>query len=161
MNLSLNQTKKLPTYFLSTLLMGSVHPVSYDSGTLWFPNLTLPDESLILPLLVGSTFAFNIFISSSRLKPDQAQVKMAQYSRKINIFLYTISGLMVPLAAVQPSALALYWVTSGMAGIVINLVLLSPTFRAFVKIPKTPKDSEHPYLDIRKSFSSTFTKFKR
>lgn len=67
---------------------------------------------------------------------------------------------MVPLAALQPSALALYWATSGVVGVGMNLLLLSPTYRKLVKIPKISKDSETPYVDLKENMLAKLT-FKR
>ena len=75
--------------------------------------------------------------------------------------MYTVAALMVPIASVQPASLALYWATSGVAGILINLTLLHPRYRALLKIPKTPKDSATPYLDIKEYFVSIITKLRR
>jgi len=127
-------------------------------GALWFPNLTVPDISLILPFIVGSSFALNIFISSCRIKSSEKTE--TKYSKVITYFLYAISALMVPLAAVQPSALALYWATSGVVGVGMNLLLLSPTYRKLVNIPKISKDSETPYVDLKENMLAKLT-FKR
>ena len=71
----------------------------------------------------------------------------------MSIFLYGIAVLMVPLSAIQPSALLLYWATSGAIGIVHNLIVISPKFKKIVKIPQLPVDSITPYQDIRRKIS--------
>lgn len=108
-------------------------------------------------MLVGTSFAVNIFVSSSRLK---AGAEVSRWSRGVTYFLYSLAVLMVPLAAIQPSALALYWATSGAVGVAINLILLSPRYRDLVRIPRTPKDSDTPYTDVKNKFLSMFSRTK-
>ena len=115
------------------------------SGPLWCYNLSVPDPTLILPILVGVTFASTIFISSNKFKHGTVPQPVSKFSRGISIFLYSISMLMVPLASFQPSALALYWAVSGAMGVSINLLLMSPSFRRAVRIPRTPFETEKPY----------------
>jgi len=105
-----------------------------SEGPLWCYNLSVPDPTLILPILVGVTFASTIFISSNKLKHGTVPQPVSKFSRGISIFLYSISMLMVPLASFQPSALALYWAVSGAMGVSINLLLMSPSFRRAVRI---------------------------
>jgi inner membrane protein COX18 len=118
-------------------------------GALWFPNLTEPDPFFILPLLVGITFATNIFLVSARSKSPDVAVNVSKYQKGFTIFLYSIAGLMVPITAFQPSAVAVYWATSGAVGIITNLIVISPKFRRVVRIPHIPAESSTPYLDIK------------
>ena len=55
---------------------------------------------------------------------------------------------MIPLASLAPSAVALYWASSGVTAIALNLTLLSPKVRNLVRIPQVEKDSSTPYVDI-------------
>ena len=43
-----------------------------SEGLAWCPNLTIPDTSLLLPLMVGVTSAGLVFISDNRLKMQTA-----------------------------------------------------------------------------------------
>lgn len=116
-------------------------------GMWWCPNLSVPDPTLILPLAVGLSFAGAIFISNNKLK-QQEVVGPAKVS-KLTIFLYSISVLMIPIAYFQPAAVSLYWATSGMMGVIINLILLHPPVRRFVRIPKIPAEMENPYVHLK------------
>jgi len=122
-------------------------------GALWFPSLTSPDPFFILPVIVGATFATNIFLTSIRNRPPETVINVTKYEKRMSIFLYGIAVLMVPLSAIQPSALPLYWATSGAIGIVHNLIVISPKFKKIVKIPQLPVDSITPYQDIRRKIS--------
>ena len=74
---------------------------------------------------------------------------MSKFSRGITITLYSFAFLMVPLASFQPAALALYWASSGAMGALINLALMSPSFRRKVRIPKIPAELDKPYTALR------------
>jgi len=119
-------------------------------GLAWCQNLSVPDPTFILPVLVGVTFASTIFISSHKLKQEGAvSQQVSKFSQGITITLYSVSLLMIPLASYQPAALALYWATSGCMGIFINLVILSPNLRRMVRIPKIPAEMDRPYTTLR------------
>jgi inner membrane protein COX18 len=119
------------------------------SGAFWFPDLTIPDPTLLLPLLVGLSFAANIFISSNRLVPTATAAKQTRLARAITVLLYGLAAAMVPITAYQPAAVGLYWATSGCLGTAFNLVLLSPRFRRWVGIPPTHMDPERPYQALK------------
>ena len=66
----------------------------------------------------------------------------------IGNFFRIYSLIMIPLASLAPSAVALYWASSGVTAIAVNLTLLSPKVRNLVRIPQVEKDSSTPYVDI-------------
>lgn len=117
-----------------------------SEGLAWCPNLALADTSLLLPLLVGVSFAGTIFVSNNKLQmqPAVSQPKVS----KMTVFLYSISLLMVPIAYFQPAAVSLYWATSGLMGVLINLVLLHPPVRRMVRIPRIPAEHSDPYNNL-------------
>jgi len=123
-----------------------------SEGMLWCPNLSLPDPTLILPLVVGLSFAGAIFVSNNKLK-QQEVVGPAKVS-KITVFLYGLSALMIPIAYFQPAAVSLYWATSGTMGVIINLMLLHPPVRRLVRIPKIPAEHENPYNNLKEKIMS-------
>lgn len=55
---------------------------------------------------------------------------------------------MVPIACSVPSALSLYWMTSSAYGLLQNLLLLSPSLRRALRIPKSASELESPYVYI-------------
>ena len=122
-------------------------------GLFWCPNLSDPDPTLILPLIVGVTFASTIFISNNKLQQQTVVVGEGKIS-KVTVVLYTISALMVPIACYQPAAVSLYWATSGLMGLLINLMLLHPPVRRLVRIPKIPAELEHPYSHLKEKIMS-------
>ena len=63
----------------------------------------------------------------------------------MTVLLYSISLLMVPIAYYQPAAVTLYWATSGLMGVLINLVLLHPPVRRAARIPRIPAEHTDPY----------------
>jgi len=126
-------------------------------GIAWFQNLTIPDPAFILPFLVGLTFATTIFISSNKFKHPSVPQQLAKFS-KIDILLYSVSVLMIPLASIQPAAVAIYWVTSGAMGAFINLLLMSPKFRRTVRIPKIPVELDKPYTSLRDNLTISINK---
>ena len=116
----------------------------------WCPNLSVPDPTFILPALVGLSFASTIFVSSvkARAQIGQSQ-KLEKYSRVITGVMYSLAALMVPISCYVPSALVLYWATSGVTGVFINLLLLHPPVRRAVRIPKIPLEIEKPYSFLK------------
>jgi len=119
-------------------------------GLFWCPNLSAPDPTFILPVLVGVTFASTIFVSSVKTGVQKEQSGFLQkYSRAVTGGLYGLSLVMIPISSYVPSAMALYWATSGAMGVLINLLLLHPPVRRAVRIPKIPSEVEEPYKILK------------
>merc|ERR1711874_327082 len=128
-----------------------------SEGFGWVPNLCVPDETFISPVMVGSLFAATILVSSNRVA-NVAPEKLSKLTRGVTVFLYFLSVMMIPITAIQPAALAVYWAASGSAGLLINLVIISPRVRRFVNIPKIPLEPENPYSVLKQNIVN---KFKR
>lgn len=154
-NLSLMRETKLR--FLTVPVEGRYNQLAAE-GALWFSNLTVPDPTFILPLIVGLSFAANIFISSNRLVPGVAAKPNNPVTRAITFLLYGLSVAMVPITAYQPAAVGLYWATSGCLGTLFNLLLLSPRFKRLVRIPKTHMEPERPYHLLKTKIMGLFKK---
>ena len=66
------------TFSPNFLIRAEVSPVEErfiqmsSEGLAWCPNLTVADTSLLLPLMVGVTFAGAIFISNNKLQMQTA-----------------------------------------------------------------------------------------
>lgn len=106
----------------------------------WIPNLTVPDHSLVLPIVFGlSNLAIIEVQKMSRVRPPSKV-----YNFFTNVF-RIFSIVMIPIAASVPSCMCLYWTVSTTFGLVQNLTLLSPPVRRKLKIPITPSELEYPY----------------
>lgn len=119
----------------------------------WIPNLTLPDYSLILPIVFG--------ITNLAIIEVQRLSKIRQPSKLYNIFtniFRVFSIVMIPVAASVPSCMCLYWTTSSVFGLAQNLCLLSPTLRRKLKIPEAPSELEKPYDHIKEEIKFGLTK---
>jgi membrane protein insertase Oxa1/YidC/SpoIIIJ len=129
------------------------------AGAGWFSNLTIPDPLFVLPLIVGLSFAANIFISGNRLAPAVA-VPTSRLARGLTLLLYGLAAAMVPITAAQPAAVGLYWATSGCLGTLFNLLLLSARFKRLVRIPRTHMDPDRPYQVLKDKLVAVFQKKK-
>lgn len=110
----------------------------------WIPNLTEVDASWILPVTLGLVNLCVIQIQTSLRKTGQEPSKMQVVAT--NAF-RLLSIVMVPIAAVVPSCLCLYWVSSSTYGLIQNLAFISPKVRKVFGVPPLkhlPKDK--PYL---------------
>lgn len=109
----------------------------------WIPNLTEVDASFILPVALGMLNYTNIQIQAwMRTSPP---TRLQRYAT--NVF-KVLSVCMVPIAATVPSCICIYWVTSSFYGIVQNLILLKPSVRRLLGIPKTTKELQEPYQHL-------------
>lgn len=109
----------------------------------WIPNLTVADNSYILPVTLGLiNLAIVELQSMTRTRPPtQLQNYASHVFRGMSI-------LMVPIACTVPSALCVYWVTSSACGLSQNLLLLSPRVRRTLGIPQTQTELPEPYDHI-------------
>lgn len=109
----------------------------------WVPNLTVPDDSYILPVSLGLiNLAIVELQSMTRTRPP------TQLQHYANHVFRGMSVLMVPIACTVPSALCIYWVTSSACALSQNLLLLSPRVRRIVGIPQTETELLEPYDHI-------------
>nr|XP_016850173.1 PREDICTED: mitochondrial inner membrane protein COX18 [Anolis carolinensis] len=115
-------------------------------GMLWFPDLTVPDPTWIMPITLGVLNLLIVEIFALR------KIESSRFQRYATNFFRGISIFMIPVAATVPSAIALYWVSSSFMGLLHNLLLRSPAFRRLCRIPRTKSDSDTPYRDIVSAF---------
>ncbi|KFP29476.1 Mitochondrial inner membrane protein COX18, partial [Colius striatus] len=108
-------------------------------GALWFTDLTAPDSTWILPVLLGLVNLLIVEIFASQ------KMNVSRFQRLATNFFRVVSVVMIPIAATVPSSMALYWLSSSFLGLSHNLLLRSPTFRRLCCIPRTKSDSATPY----------------
>lgn len=115
----------------------------------WIPNLTMVDESLILPVAMGLINLIIIEIQSAARKNESSKLQ-----RIFTNMFRGLSILMIPIAATVPSCLCLYWVTSSACGLGQNLLLMSPRFKRLVGVPQVPSEIARPYQHVKDKFST-------
>ncbi|KAF7987164.1 hypothetical protein HCN44_011498 [Aphidius gifuensis] len=115
-------------------------------GFWWIADLTAVDSYWILPVSLGITSLINIEI--------QAMLRITESSRMQNVLvnlLRAVSLFTIPLAAMVPSCLSLYWVTSSTFSILQTLLIVSPKVRRTCHIPVTDNELKHPYRSLYNS----------
>ncbi|XP_069488421.1 cytochrome c oxidase assembly protein COX18, mitochondrial isoform X2 [Ambystoma mexicanum] len=113
-----------------------------EGGFLWFPNLTLPDSTWIIPISLGILNLLIIEMFALR------KIELSRFQKYITNFIRAFAIAMIPIAATVPSSMALYWFSSSCVGLAHNLFLRSPTLRRTFRIPSSKADSDTPYQDI-------------
>ena len=92
-------------------------------GVLWFPNLFLPDPTIILPfILSGVVFACVHHNSKVIRSAETDKTLIAGIRREMNI-LKLGSLAVVPATLLFPSPMLLYWITSALCGLVWDIIL--------------------------------------
>ncbi|XP_076999318.1 cytochrome c oxidase assembly protein COX18, mitochondrial isoform X2 [Tamandua tetradactyla] len=153
---------QLPMWiFMSVALrnfsMGATHSEDFSvqeqlatGGVLWFPDLTALDSTWILPVSIGVINLLIVEIFALQ------KLGMSRFQKYVTYFVRAVSVLMIPIAATVPSSIALYWLCSCYMGLLQNLLLRSPGFRQFCRIPLTKSDSDTPYKDLYAAFCAKF-----
>lgn len=101
-----------------------------DQGMLWFPDLTISDPYLILPI---SMAIFNMIAMEI---PSYYQTRIPTKIEKIGRWVFRgLLILMIPVTYTFPSALFLAWTTSAIWTIFQNLLFNHPKSRNYLKIP--------------------------
>uniref|UniRef100_G3PUX4 Cytochrome c oxidase assembly factor COX18 n=1 Tax=Gasterosteus aculeatus TaxID=69293 RepID=G3PUX4_GASAC len=121
-----------------------------SGGALWFPDLTSPDSTWILPICLGLTNLLIVEVFSLQ------RVSPSRFQRIVTNSVRAVSVLMIPIAATVPSSMALYWLTSSLVGFGHNLILRSPAILKILKLQTV--QSESPYRDILSAFISKYFK---
>ncbi|KAK6637403.1 hypothetical protein RUM44_007820 [Polyplax serrata] len=150
----LSYTLRGLTDFNSPLPVGLLTKLELTTeGVFWSPNLTVPDETLILSTI--------LFLSTWIMVDVNALSKpyVRSSGLKISSILLKIVGVVsFIVSAVQPSCVALYWVTSMLCGLGQNLLFLSPRVRRLCGIPVTPNEVQKPYSNLLKNFKNKYTR---
>uniref|UniRef100_A0A8D2IT81 Cytochrome c oxidase assembly factor COX18 n=1 Tax=Varanus komodoensis TaxID=61221 RepID=A0A8D2IT81_VARKO len=134
-NLSVGSGTSEGTYIQEQLSTG---------GTLWFMDLTVPDSTWILPIILGT---LNLLIVEV-WKIIAGTAEKMYLSQFFNYFvIYCIA---------RSTTIPLYWMSSSFMGLLFNLLLRSPAFRRLCRIPRTKSDSDTPYRDILATFCAKY-----
>uniref|UniRef100_A0A3P9LZV1 Cytochrome c oxidase assembly factor COX18 n=1 Tax=Oryzias latipes TaxID=8090 RepID=A0A3P9LZV1_ORYLA len=144
-NLSLNQSGEF-----KSAGSGSLQGELAAGGALWFSDLTVPDSTWILPVCLGLTNLLIVEVFSLQ------RVGVSGVQRLVLNGIRGFCVLMIPIAAVVPSSMALYWFTSSLVGFSHNLILRSPAVHKILRLPT--RRSETPYRDLLSAFISKYGK---
>ncbi|CAN9514562.1 unnamed protein product [Ophioblennius macclurei] len=121
-----------------------------EGGALWFPDLTVPDSTWILPICLGLTNLVVVEVFSMQ------KVRSSRFQRVVLNAVRVFSVVMIPIAASVPSSMALYWFTSSLVGLGHNLLLRSPRIHRLLGV-KTGS-SQTPYKDLLSAFVTKYCK---
>ena len=123
-------------------------------------DLTVPCATMVVPMIVGFSFLASIELNANKVSKDlltQGGMKKPPLSYTvINNAFRGFALMMIPVSASVPACVALYWAMSGMSGLCVNFVILSPRLRRLVRIPKLPQDKENPYRNVYRNFKSNW-----
>ncbi|XP_069029324.1 cytochrome c oxidase assembly protein COX18, mitochondrial isoform X2 [Embiotoca jacksoni] len=133
-----------------SLDQSDLHDELAAGGALWFPDLTVPDFTWILPVCLGLTNLLVVEVFSLQ------RVSVSGFQRLVLNAIRGFSVLMIPIAAAVPSSMALYWFTSSLVGFSHNLLLRSPAVHKVLRL-RTLR-SETPYRDLLSAFSAKYFK---
>ncbi|KAH9505270.1 Cytochrome c oxidase assembly protein cox18, mitochondrial [Bulinus truncatus] len=126
-----------------------------NEGLAWFPDLLATDVTWILPILVGAVTLFNIEMAYLNLPA------VTSYRRWLTMALRSISLIVIPISASVPSAVALYWVSSGVFAASQNLLFDYSSFRRLCGLNVSPTESVNPLRNLKdKAKLRYFTKEK-
>lgn len=120
-------------------------------GPLWFTNLTLPDPLFVMPVIVGIINLLNIELYSLRRVGHATRI-----SKVLTNTMRVLSIFMIPIAAMMPTDVVLYWLCSGAFALAQNLVLMTPSFRRFCRIPPVQGESRTPFRDVCRNFRQRY-----
>ncbi|XP_008325013.1 cytochrome c oxidase assembly protein COX18, mitochondrial [Cynoglossus semilaevis] len=127
-----------------------VHSDLATGGSLWFPDLTIPDSTWILPVCLGIINL--VIVEFFALQRSQ----VTRFRRMVLYFIRGFSVLMIPIAATVPSSMALYWFASSIIGFGHNLFLHSKIVHRFLRLQTSRSDT--PYRDLLSAFVSKYQK---
>ncbi|KAL8619223.1 hypothetical protein ACOMHN_050005 [Nucella lapillus] len=117
-------------------------PDLQTEGTLWFPDLTAPDSTWVLPLLLGLTNLLNIEMHSLTAE------RVSRFQKVLVSVMRVFSLIMIPIGSAVPSCMCYYWVCSSVFGLGQTVLFKLPSVRRLVRLPKTPSESQTPFTDM-------------
>jgi inner membrane protein COX18 len=97
-----------------------VKPLMSSEGALWFADLTVPDPTGCLSVILGLAIARNIFQATASLR-KRAFIDEGGWFRKYWVRAVPLGGLIIiPLTLQFPAALLLYWASSTISAPIIS-----------------------------------------
>jgi inner membrane protein COX18 len=97
-----------------------VKPLMSSEGVLWFADLTVPDPTGCLSVILGMAIARNIFQATASLRKP-AFIDEGGWFRKYWVRAVPLGGLIiVPMTLQFPAALLLYWASSTISAPIIS-----------------------------------------
>ena len=118
-----------------------------SEGPILMTNLTLPVETWILPIFIGSMYWLSMQVNLSQVINVSA-VSLGTRITKMKPVKYFLNGvilLMVYISGQVESGITLFWAGSATIALMSNLILLSPRVLRMLKIPKFQDDPKEPY----------------
>ncbi|CAL1527487.1 unnamed protein product [Lymnaea stagnalis] len=113
-----------------------------NEGFAWFADLTSVDATWILPVTVGLVTLFNIEMAHLGVPT------VTTYRKWLTIALRSSCLLFIVISASVPSAMALYWASSGTLAVMQNLLFEFSPFRRTFKLPKSTTESNNPLRSL-------------
>lgn len=132
---------------------GVAVPPTYPELTsepfLWMSDLTSPDTSLTISLLLALSYL--VLIEMNVYKNFQGE-KMGKIGLVVTNLMRVVGIVVLPcFAYFVPATVSVYWLTSALSGLSHNLILMSPKVRRRFGLALT-SESRHPYKDIVVNF---------
>lgn len=131
-----------------SLESSAVYSALTEGGALWFKDLTVPDQTWIIPVTLGLTNLLLVELASLQQTPAAGR-----FQKLILHSLRAVSLLMIPISASVPTSMSLYWLVSSLVGLGHNLILRSNKVQSALGIPKK---SSAPYRDLYAAFTSKY-----
>ena len=123
-----------------------------QGGPFLMPDLTLPVETLTMPILLGSLWFLSMKVFDNQNKRIEIQGKSAKVFEVMGkIVTRGLILWIVYLSTKVEFGVTLYWVGSASVGLISNLILMSPKFRNSVGIMRFDKDPDKPYQLLKEN----------
>ncbi|KAI8871490.1 hypothetical protein GQ42DRAFT_114050, partial [Ramicandelaber brevisporus] len=101
-----------------------------ESQAAWLLSLSEPDPWFVLPVAVGASYLGNILLgASTAAAAGVTSGSTAKIQTILQRVMIGVSVAMIPVAAVQPSAVCVYWLSSGVFSLVQQAIFRVPAVR--------------------------------
>lgn len=101
-----------------------------EGGLFWFPDLTMPDQFYLLPLITSATLYVTILVGTDSARMSQ------QSSQTIKYVLRAMPIVIFPFTMNFPGGICFYWACSNFISLIQVGILRIPAVRTFFKIEK-------------------------
>lgn len=125
------------------------------SGFSILKNLTVPDDTFVLPILVviANLTIIQLHEMSRLRKRNILRTFFLWFTRLITLISF-------PFIMYVPKCITLYWLTSSLFGIFQNILFIHPKTRKMLRIPHTENLRKDPFVHIKNRFKSIYYFFK-
>jgi hypothetical protein len=117
------------SFFFATKRMAETHPSFMTGGSYWFPDLSVTDPTYVIPVLAGA-----LLIASTEIAMGHNPNNDNPNGQQLQMMMRFLGFMIVPVCATMPASVGVYFVASGVGGLLQSVLFMTPAFKTWTGV---------------------------